>query len=252
MANEVKSKFEKEEIEIEKSSKLEDDEEYDYITVPPDGGYGWIVLLACFLINLIIDGFVYSFGAVSNDIKSFYKTTEWATSLVVSLACGFYLLSAPVASALCNKWGCRRIGIIGSCIAAGAVAVSVRSPNIVCMWLSFGFIGGIGMGLVYLPSIVMVGYYFEEKRAIATGIVTAGTGIGCIALPPLATFIFDTFGWKIGLFIMSLILLCCAFCCIFMRPLQPIRKRRIIASADIYIAAIYWGSCQNTSSFFLH
>ena len=37
------------------------------------------------------------------------------------------------------------------------------------MWLSFGLIGGIGMGLVYLPSIVMVGYYFEEKRAIATG-----------------------------------------------------------------------------------
>jgi hypothetical protein len=37
------------------------------------------------------------------------------------------------------------------------------------MWLLFGFIGGIGMALVYLPSIVMVGFYFEEKRAIATG-----------------------------------------------------------------------------------
>jgi hypothetical protein len=37
------------------------------------------------------------------------------------------------------------------------------------MWLLFGLIGGIGMGLVYLPSIVMVGYYFEDKRAIATG-----------------------------------------------------------------------------------
>lgn len=40
------------------------------------------------------------------------------------------------------------------------------------MWLLFGFLGGIGMGLLYLPSIVMVGYYFEEKRAIATGKVT--------------------------------------------------------------------------------
>jgi MFS family permease len=111
-------------------------------------------------------------------------------SLVISLACGFYLLSgnyfnihpsyltsffssyfnlAPVASALCNKWGCRPIGIIGSIIAALAVAASILSPNIYIMWLLFGFIGGIGMGLVYLPSIVMVGYYFEEKRAIATG-----------------------------------------------------------------------------------
>lgn len=115
---------------------------------------------------------------------------------MISLACGFYLLSgkfltfalviipnislhfllslcsfylAPIASALCNKFTCRPIGIIGSIIAAVAVAASIYSPNIFVMWLLFGFIGGIGMGLVYLPSIVMVGYYFEEKRAIATG-----------------------------------------------------------------------------------
>jgi MCP family monocarboxylic acid transporter-like MFS transporter 14 len=81
----------------------------------------------------------------------------------------FYLNIAPIASALCNKWGCRSIGIIGSIIAALAVATSIFSPTIYVMWLLFGFIGGIGMGLLYLPSIVMVGYYFEEKRAIATG-----------------------------------------------------------------------------------
>lgn len=81
--------------------------------------------------------------------------------------CYFHL--APIASALCNKFTCRLVGIIGSFIAALAVAASIFSPNIYIMWLLFGFIGGIGMGLVYLPSIVMVGYYFEEKRAIATG-----------------------------------------------------------------------------------
>ena len=74
-----------------------------------------------------------------------------------------------MASALCNKWGCRKVGIIGSVTAGLAVALSVLSPNVYVMWLSFGLIGGIGMGLVYLPSIIMVGYYFEEKRAIATG-----------------------------------------------------------------------------------
>jgi MFS family permease len=79
------------------------------------------------------------------------------------------LNTAPVASALCNKWGCRLIGIIGSIVASVAVAMSIFSPNIVVMWLSFGLIGGIGMGLVYLPSLIMVGYYFEKNRAIATG-----------------------------------------------------------------------------------
>ena len=92
----------------EKTEEKDQSEEYDYITVPPDGGYGWIVLLACFvslsldldrrtsifqLINLIVDGFLYAFGAFSDDIKKSYQCPEWAVSAVISLACGFYLLS---------------------------------------------------------------------------------------------------------------------------------------------------------------
>ena len=70
---------------------------------------------------------------------------------------------------MCNKYGCGLVGIAGSILASVAVAASVYSPNIYVMWLLFGLFGGIGMGLVYLPSIVMVGYCFKDKRAIATG-----------------------------------------------------------------------------------
>ncbi|CAF0727671.1 unnamed protein product [Rotaria sordida] len=238
MAKEIEKKLEAEAVELtsdkRKLRKLEDDEEYDYITIPPDGGFGWVVLKACFLINLIIDGFLYAFGAISDDLKEFYHCPEWAVSLVISLACGFYLLSAPIASALCNKFGCRPIGIIGSFIAALAIAASVFSPNIYIMWLLFGVIGGIGMGLVYLPSIVMVGYYFEEKRAIATGIVTAGTGIGSITFGPLSRLLFDQFGWKKGLIILACIVALCAACSTLMVPLKPTRKRRILQAHEIH------------------
>ncbi|CAF2522289.1 unnamed protein product [Rotaria sp. Silwood2] len=239
MTNKSKSKSkttsvaEKEKKPPTKVSEPEDDEEYDYIKIPPDGGFGWVVLVACFLINMIIDGFLYAFGAISDDLKSHYKCQEWAVSLVISLACSCYLLSAPLASALCNKWGCRLIGIIGGIIAAVAVAASVFVPNIQLMWLLFGFIGGIGMGLVYLPSIVMVGYYFDKKRAIATGIVTAGTGIGSITFGPLSRFLFDRFGWKNGLLILAVILLGCVICCAFMQPLKPVRKRRIMHDVEL-------------------
>ena len=37
---------------------------------------------------------------------------------------------------------------------------------------------GIGFGMMYLPSIVVVGFYFDKKRALATGIAVCGSGIG--------------------------------------------------------------------------
>ena len=49
MTIEAESKLQKEEEEKRKIRKLEDDDEYDYITVPPDGGFGWVVLVACFV-----------------------------------------------------------------------------------------------------------------------------------------------------------------------------------------------------------
>ncbi|CAF1233268.1 unnamed protein product [Rotaria sordida] len=216
------------EAKTKKSKELEDDDEYDYIKVPPDGGFGWVVLIACFVINMIIDGFLYAFGAISDDLKQHFVCQEWAVSLVISIACSCYSLSAPLASALCNKWGCRSITMIGGIIAGLSVAASVYAPSIRIMWLLFDFIGGIGMGLVYLPSIVMVGYYFEKKRAIATGIVTAGTGIGSIIFGPFSRFLFDKLGWKYGLLVLACILSGCTLCAAFMRPLKPIRKRRIL------------------------
>jgi MFS family permease len=63
------------------------------------------------------------------------------------------------------------------------------------------------------------------------GIVTAGTGIGSITFGPLANFLFKKFGWKGGLAILAAILFCCVFCSILMRPLKPIRKRRVIQSS---------------------
>ena len=57
-------------------------------------------------------------------------------------------------------------------------------------------IGGFGLGLIYLPAVVAVGYYFERRRALATGISVCGSGVGTFLLAPLATVLLDEFGWK--------------------------------------------------------
>jgi len=49
---------------------------------------------------------------------------------------------------------------------------------------------------MYLPSIVAVGYYFDKKRALATGVSVCGAGIGTFIFGPLGSFLVEKYAWK--------------------------------------------------------
>ena len=64
MSDKVEKKRQQDAIELDVEKKPlpksgnTDDDEYDYITQPPDGGFGWVVLIACFVSNFFQLSFV--------------------------------------------------------------------------------------------------------------------------------------------------------------------------------------------------
>ncbi|KAK7488006.1 hypothetical protein BaRGS_00020751 [Batillaria attramentaria] len=192
----------------------------NYIPTPPDGGWGWVIVFASLVSNLIVDGIGYSFGVFLKDFTDYFHSTKSKVSLVGSLLCGVYLFAGPVVSALTNKFGCRLVAFAGSIMAGVSFLLSTMSPSVDVLIITYGVMGGFGLGMIYLPSIVSVGYYFEKKRALATGIAVCGSGIG--------TFIFAPLRWtgKNALLIVSGITLQGAVCAMLMRPLQPATRTR--------------------------
>jgi len=57
---------------------------------------------------------------------------------------------------------------------------------------------GIGFGLMYLPSIAMVSFYFDERRALATGLAVCGSGVGTFILAPFFNHLVVEYGWKVS------------------------------------------------------
>lgn len=66
----------------------------------------------------------------------------------------------------------------------------------------FPLAGGF-FGLIYLPSIVSVGYYFTSKRALATGIAVCGSGMGAFSFAPMVSWLLETYNWKPSLRILA-------------------------------------------------
>lgn len=71
----------------------------------------------------------------------------------------------------------------------------------------FGVHIGIGIGLMYFPSISCVQHYFDKRRSLAMGIAVSGTGVGTFAMAPLVELLLGTFGWRIALVFVGGILL---------------------------------------------
>lgn len=97
-------------------------------------------------------------------ILMLFQSSDAVTSLIGSLLIGVYLLIGPVVGGLVNKFGARNTVVAGAAIAGFGLVASVAAPNIIVFMILYGIVGGIGFGLIYLPAIVIVGFYFESKR----------------------------------------------------------------------------------------
>lgn len=74
-------------------AEQEDEEEDPWagIPEPPDGGWGWVIVAASFLCNVVVDGVAYSFGIFLIHFVDYYKSNKGKTAWVGSLLSGCYL-----------------------------------------------------------------------------------------------------------------------------------------------------------------
>ncbi|XP_061189344.1 monocarboxylate transporter 4-like [Saccostrea echinata] len=193
----------------------------------PDGGWGWVIVFGAFVCNVIVDGICFTFGIYVQDIIDYYGADDSKSVLVGSLLVGCYLMAGPLVSALANKFGCRKICIFGSLLTCIAFLVSTCAPSIEVLMFLYGVVGGIGMGLIYLPSIVIIGYWFERKRAFATGIAVCGSGIGALIFAPINRNLLEEYDWKQSLVIVAGLVLNCAVCGALFRPIASVSKKRM-------------------------
>ncbi|XP_037048816.1 uncharacterized protein LOC119083250 isoform X5 [Bradysia coprophila] len=215
------------EIQEENTPDDEDDMCEYHTMAPPDGGYGWVIVFASFMCNMIVDGIAYTFGVFLGEFVSYFGEGKGKVAWVGSLLSGVYLSAGPVVSALANKYGCRAVCIAGSIISCVAFVLSTFSTSVNMLMLTYGVLGGFGFGLIYLPAVVAVGYYFETKRSLATGIAVCGSGFGTFTFAPFANYLLEHFDWKNANLILAGLILNCGIFGALMRPLTYPKESKV-------------------------
>jgi len=162
----------------------------------PDGGWAWIVVFGSFMCNVVLDGIAFSYGILLIPLLESFDSSRSIISNGGSFMFGFYLLSSPISGMMINKFGSRIVCAIGCIIGALGIGLSSFSPNVTTLMITYGVIGGYGLGTMYLPSMVVISDYFDKKRGLATGIADSGSGVGILVFAPLTAILVQNYGWE--------------------------------------------------------
>ncbi|XP_013162982.1 PREDICTED: monocarboxylate transporter 13 isoform X5 [Papilio xuthus] len=181
--------------------------ERDWEMVPPDGKWGWFVLVGATLVNILIPGTIKSFGVLLVEFRDVFQASESASSGIVALCYFLYSSLGPISSILSVKWSYRTVTLIGGCFAAFGMIFSSLAFSIGYLYFSFGAMVGAGAGLAFPPTVYIVTSYFVRLRGLANGICMSGSAFGSIILPPLLRYLLETYGYKGAVLILGGVML---------------------------------------------
>ncbi|XP_022820451.1 monocarboxylate transporter 12 [Spodoptera litura] len=176
---------------------------------PPDGGWGWMVVFASFMIHIVTDGMTYSFGVFYAEFLTYFDEGKGKTAWIVSILVGVTLSSGPISSSFVNRWGCRAVTVAGALLASTCVVLSAFANNVLTLIFTIGVGTGFGFGLIYLPAIVSVTVWFERYRSLATGIAVCGSGLGTFLFAPITSALIENYGWRGAMAIIGALILNC-------------------------------------------
>lgn len=146
----------------------------------PAHRWGMVAMAAVLMICL---GTVYAWSYFQTPIMKAYGWSTTQVSLIFSITILFLGVTAAIGGMVLPRVGPRRLAVSGSILfslgyAVAAAALSLKS--LILLYIGYGFIGGIGLGLAYVTPVTTIAKWFPDRKGLATGIVIMGFGFGAL------------------------------------------------------------------------
>eukprot|EP00744_Colponema_vietnamica_P002335 GILI01003683.1.p1 GENE.GILI01003683.1~~GILI01003683.1.p1 ORF type:complete len:491 (+),score=119.33 GILI01003683.1:226-1698(+) len=173
--------------------------------VPPNGGFGWVVVGASFVIHVVVVGLLYSFGVFLVPFSVEFDVGRGTVAWIASMGGGLLTGIAFFSGRLADIYGNRLIIASGSVFVGGGFFLASFVSEVWQLFLSLGLVVGIGFGLTFVPAVSIVAQWFTTRRGMATGVAVSGAGIGQFVFSPFIAYLLTEYGWRSCLRILGII-----------------------------------------------
>ncbi|SFI20739.1 MFS transporter, OFA family, oxalate/formate antiporter [Selenomonas ruminantium] len=147
----------------------------------------WLIALAAVGIHISI-GSVYAWSVLTRPIMAELGFTLAETTWTFSLAILFLGMSAGFLGRFVEKHGPKKSGLLAMLFFGTGMfgtALALHLHSLLLLYLFYGVIGGIGLGVGYITPVSTLVKYFPQHRGFATGLAIMGFGFAALIAGPV-------------------------------------------------------------------
>ena len=177
----------------------------DFLSAITENKQGLKVLLAGSFIQLFL-GIIYVWSVFVIPVSEFYSWEVASVKLTSSFMLSFFVVGILAGGKLQVKIGVSRVVLLGGIMLAAGMFVSAFVPKNFAwlIYVTYGIIGGFGVGAGYNANISSAQRWFPKNRGFATGISVCAFGFSTVIFAPLVEFLVKRFALQNTFIILSI------------------------------------------------
>lgn len=162
----------------------------------------WDLVVIGIVVNACL-GTVYSWSVFREPLEAALGITAAQSGLPYSVFLGAFAFSMPLAGALIAHIGPRVTLLIGGVLVGAGWMSAGFIDGFIPLVVTYGIIGGAGVGFGYGVPLSVVGSWFPDKRGLAMGLTLAGFGVSPFVTAPLAEILINRFGVQSAMIVLG-------------------------------------------------
>ena len=159
-----------------------------------NGSKRWGIALAGILLQMAL-GAVYAWSVFRAPLAKQFHWSISQVTLTFTIAIFVLGFAAFFGGLWLKRVGPRAVALTGSVLyGLGIFLASFSNIGLWWLYLTYGVIGGVGLGLGYIVPVAVLVRWFPDKRGLMTGVAVGGFGAGALVTAPIATYLIRTVG----------------------------------------------------------
>ena len=154
----------------------------------------WVIALAGIFLQIAL-GAVYAWSVFRTPLAKQFGWSISEVTLTFTISIFVLGVSAFFGGLWLNRQGPRIVAMTGGALyGLGVFLASFSDHKLWWLYLSYGLIGGIGLGFGYIVPVAVLVKWFPDRRGLITGVAVGGFGAGALITAPVATRLIQTVG----------------------------------------------------------